>query len=141
VTNFHIDILTLDREIFSGEAKSVTLPGVEGVLTVLAKHMALVTPLIAGEVIYKDADNKETVLSIGKGVFSTDGKVAHLLVEDASYASEISEEKALEARRRAEELIKQGVSKEEKEAAFYQYRKSLVDIRVARKLKRREPFH
>ena len=45
MTNFHIDILTLDREIFSGEVTSVTLPGVEGVFTALAKHMAFVTPL------------------------------------------------------------------------------------------------
>ena len=68
-------------------------------------------------------------------MFSTDGKSATLLIEDASFASEISEEKALAARQRAEELIKKGVSKEDKAAAIYQYRKSLVDIRVVRKLR------
>jgi len=135
VTNFHIDILTLDREIFSGEVTSVTLPGVEGVFTALAKHMAFVTPLTFGEVVYRDANNKQTNLSIARGVFSTDGKSATLLIEDASFASEISEEKALAARQRAEELIKKGVSKEAKAAAIYQYRKSLVDIRVVRKLR------
>ncbi|OGM64687.1 ATP synthase F1 subunit epsilon [Candidatus Woesebacteria bacterium RIFCSPLOWO2_01_FULL_39_21] len=141
MTNFHVDILTIDREIFSGEVKGITMPGVEGVFTVLAKHMPFVTPLTFGEVTFKDSDNKETFLTVGKGVFLGDGKKASLLIEDASFVDEISESKALEARQRAEELIKKGVSKEEKVAAIYQYRKSLVDIRLARKLRRKETLH
>jgi len=45
---FHLTIASVGENLFDGEAYSVTLPGVEGVLTVLADHEALVTPLAVG---------------------------------------------------------------------------------------------
>ena len=49
-TRFHVDILTPDRTLFSGEATYVGLPGVDGSLGVLAGHAPLITTLKAGEV-------------------------------------------------------------------------------------------
>ncbi|MDP2157718.1 MAG: F0F1 ATP synthase subunit epsilon, partial [Nitrospirota bacterium] len=50
-----------------GEAVSVTLPGVEGVFTVLAQHEAFVTPLKEGVVLVKDAEGAETSFTLAAG--------------------------------------------------------------------------
>ena len=47
---FHLTIAQVGRNIYDGEATSVTLPGAEGVFTVLADHEAFVTPLKEGPV-------------------------------------------------------------------------------------------
>lgn len=46
-------IAKVDEIYFDGEASSITLPGQDGVLTVLPKHMPLVTTLKAGEVLVR----------------------------------------------------------------------------------------
>ena len=130
--NFHIDVVSLNGTVFSGEVKEVTLPTSEGVISVLAKHMPYVAPLTVGEVIlHKDGGNLN--FSIGKGIFSMADNSATLLIEDETMSEEISEEKAAEAKKKAEELIAKGVSKEEKLQAVYTLRKSLVDLKIARR--------
>ena len=52
---FHLTIARVGENIFDGDAESVTLPGADGVFTVLANHEALVSPLKEGEARIKDA--------------------------------------------------------------------------------------
>jgi F-type H+-transporting ATPase subunit epsilon len=129
---FHIDIVSLKGKIYSGEAKEIILPGIDGELTILGNHEALVTPLNVGEVVVSTANGVKN-LSIGKGVFSINKNKAQLLIEDVTDSDEISEQKAQEAVRKAEELIKKGIPDAEQGVAHYTYRKSLIDLRIARK--------
>lgn len=132
----HLDIITPDKKIFSGEVVKIVLPSQEGQITVLPKHMPLVTVLEVGEVIVQAP--KETMnFSIGKGIFSINDNNASLLIEDVLASEEISEEKAIEAKKLAEELIKKGIGPEEKKAAIHSLRKSLVDLKLVRKKKRK----
>ena len=133
--NFQLNVVSVAGSVFSGEAKEVTLPGIAGEITVLARHMPIVTPLTTGEVIVKTPE-KNISFSIGKGVFSFDAGVGRLLIEDVSSADDISEERALQAKKKAEELLAKGVSGEEKIAALYQLRKSLVDLKIVRRKKK-----
>jgi F-type H+-transporting ATPase subunit epsilon len=137
--NFQLEVVSIEGSVFSGEVKEVILPGVTGELTALARHMSFVTPLTVGEVVIKTPD-KVITLSIGKGVFSFDSGVGRLLIEDASLSDDITEERALEAKKKAEELLEKGIKGEEKQAAMYQLRKSLVDLKIARKSKRKAAY-
>jgi len=133
--NFQIDVLSLTGKLYSGEAEKVTIPSLTGEMTVLARHMPVVAPLVTGEVIVKTP--KETLnLSIGKGVFEFSEGRARLLIEDVASADEISEERALEAKKRAEELLAKGIGEEAKHQIMYQLRKSLIDLKIARKRKK-----
>src|SRR3989344_1974842 len=105
--NFHIDIVSLQGSIYSGEASEVILPSTEGEITVLSRHMPIVTTLTLGEVVVKTPTDTINLL-IGKGVFSFSDGLGRLLVEDVRFSDEISEEKVLEAKKTAEELIKKG---------------------------------
>ena len=133
--NFNLEIISPEKKLFLGEAERITLPTIEGMITVLAHHMPTVTPLTIGEVEIK---TKERMMnfSIGKGVFFVSGNNASLLIEDVASADEISEEKVEQAKEKAEELIKQGIIGEEKLQAMYALRKSLVDLKIARKRKK-----
>jgi F-type H+-transporting ATPase subunit epsilon len=64
---FHLTIATVGDNLFDGDAVSVTLPGSEGVFTVLAGHEAFVTPLKAGVALVKTADGSETSYTLHEG--------------------------------------------------------------------------
>ncbi len=133
--NFPLVILSPDKEIFKGEAKKVTAYSYDGEITILARHMPFVAPLITGGITVK-TDKEELSFSIGRGFVATDGKSVTLLIEDVSASDEISEEDALQAKKKAEELIAKGLVGEEKQKAIYALRKSLVDLKIARKRKK-----
>jgi len=64
---FHLTIAKVGENLFDGEALSVTLPGAEGVFTVLAGHEAFVSPLREGIALVKDAEGAETSVTIREG--------------------------------------------------------------------------
>lgn len=133
--NFQLDVVGITGNFFSGEAKEVTLPGVSGEITVLARHMPIVTPLDTGEVIVR-TEGETFSFSIGKGIFAYDGGIARLLIEDVTAADAISETRVLEAKKKAEELLAKGIKGEEKLQVLYQLRKSLVDLKIVRRRKK-----
>ncbi len=57
---FHLTIAKVGENIFDGEAVSVTLPGADGVLTILAHHEALVSPLKEGMIRFETEDGTKT---------------------------------------------------------------------------------
>ncbi|MFA6260722.1 MAG: ATP synthase F1 subunit epsilon [Bacteroidia bacterium] len=63
----HLDILTPDRSLFSGEVDSVTVPGSKGRFQILKKHAALVSSLEKGKVNVK-TEGREEIFEISGGV-------------------------------------------------------------------------
>jgi len=55
-----VEIITPDKELFKGEAKSVTVPGVDGSMGFLNNHAPLITVLKAGDVKVKTGAGEET---------------------------------------------------------------------------------
>jgi len=133
--NFQLDVVSITGRVFSGEVEEVTLPGVSGEFTALARHMPMVAPLDTGEVVVKLSD-RTLNLSIGKGVFAYEGGRGRLLIEDVTSSDEISEARVLEAKKKAEDLLAKGIKGEEKQAVLYQLRKSLVDLKIVRRKRR-----
>ncbi|MBS1582658.1 MAG: ATP synthase F1 subunit epsilon [Bacteroidetes bacterium] len=71
-----LEIITPDKELFKGEAKSVTVPGVDGSLGFLDHHAPLITVLKAGEVQVKLPGGKEERFPVKGGVVEvSDNKV------------------------------------------------------------------
>tara|TARA_B100000886_G_scaffold157718_1_gene107503 strand:+ start:2335 stop:2601 length:267 start_codon:yes stop_codon:yes gene_type:complete len=65
----HLEIVSPEKTIFSGEAKSVYLPGSEGHFQVLNNHAPIVSTLKKGEILIDGVDNLESdflVFSNGK---------------------------------------------------------------------------
>ncbi len=69
---FHLTVARVGETVFDGEALSITLPGKEGVFTVLAGHEAFVSELALGEAVI-ETDAGETNVAIEKGVAEVSG--------------------------------------------------------------------
>jgi len=77
---FHLTIARVGQNLFDGEAVSVTLPGEEGVFTVMANHEAFVTPLITGIASVETADGKREAFEIVKGIAEVSSNQATVLL-------------------------------------------------------------
>lgn len=78
---FHLTVARVGENLFDGEAVSLTLPGVEGVFTVLAGHEALVSPLKEGTIAIVDGEGKSHTLSLPvSGIAEISGNQATVLL-------------------------------------------------------------
>ncbi len=65
---FHLTIAKVGENLFDGEAEWVTLPGADGVFTVLANHEAFVSELKTGVALVKAADGIQQTIPVATGV-------------------------------------------------------------------------
>lgn len=78
---FHVTVARVGENLFDGEALSVTLPGAEGVFTVLAEHEALVSPLKEGKIVVKPASGEAIEIeTTGPGVAEVSSNQATVLL-------------------------------------------------------------
>ena len=78
---FHLTIAGVGESLFDGQVTSVTLPGAEGVFTVMAGHEAFVTPLKSGVALVKTAEGDETSYTLGEnGICEVSGGQATVLL-------------------------------------------------------------
>ena len=79
--SFHLTVARVGENLFDGEATSITLPGEEGMLQVLANHEAFVSGLKTGEMHVVAADEKTYHFEIPRGgVLEVSGHQATVLL-------------------------------------------------------------
>ena len=105
----HVEVVTQDRNVYSGEADMVVAPGSEGVLGILPRHAPLLTTLKAGDLRIK-YDNDEEELFVAGGFMEVSHNVVTVLADAAERAEDIDMARAEEARRRAQTLLEQRTS-------------------------------
>ncbi len=124
---FSLKVLASDRVFYDGRCKMVILPAQDGQLGVLANHGDMVVALNMGEMrIQKEDDTWETAL-IGKGIMQDVNNRMTILTEFAEHPEEIDERRALEAKRRAEEQMRQKQSIQE-----YHHSRAALSRAIAR---------
>lgn len=77
---FHLTIAKVGENLFDGEAASVTLPGADGVFTVLAHHEALVSELKAGTITVRPIEGAALTFAIERGVAEISNNQATVLL-------------------------------------------------------------
>jgi F-type H+-transporting ATPase subunit epsilon len=128
-----LEIITPTATIFSGDVDIVHLPGAEGEMDILPSHEAMVTELVAGELVITHKGKTE-VLAIGEGFAEVTGTSVGVLTDGAIHEKDIDEKIAEEAVKRAEELLKSStLAGEELEATQASLARSLAQIRVKRR--------
>ena len=78
--NFPLRVFAIDREIFVGDANSLTVPSVNGQLQILAEHTPLISLLREGEVVIESADGSVQKLPIAGGTVEVTDKEVVALV-------------------------------------------------------------
>ncbi len=133
----HLDIVTVERLVVSEEVDYVSAPGIDGVLGILPRHEPLLTALTFGELRYKK-DGEEISFAIGGGFMEVRPDKVTVLADAADHAEEIDEQRAEEARQRAQELLSQKPESDAEAARLeHALRRAEVQLKVVRKERRR----
>jgi F-type H+-transporting ATPase subunit epsilon len=131
-----LEITTPTGQVYSKDVDMVTLPGQEGEMGILPMHVPLIALLGDGEIIARHGDQEDRVLVTGGCAEITQERVAILTVF-ATDAAAIDEQKAEDARSRAEARLKEKISPEEVTLVQAALTHSLAQL----KFKRRHHHH
>jgi F-type H+-transporting ATPase subunit epsilon len=102
----HVDVVSAEEQIFSGEAEFVALPGEAGELGIYPKHTALITRIRPGAVRIKVAGQAEDeFVFVAGGILEVQPDVVTVLADTAIRGSDLDEAKATEAKKMAEEAL------------------------------------
>jgi len=129
-----LEIVTPDGIVYSEDVDMVTLPSVEGELGILPQHVGLLTQLVPGEMIVRRG-GRDGFMAVGEGLVEVTGKRVAILTDMAIAADKIDEARVEEARQRAEARLREKVSAEEIASINASLARSLVQLRVKRRLK------
>ena len=103
-SNIHVDIVSAEREIFSGEADMVFAPGEQGELGIAPRHAPLLTRMKPG-VVRVQHGGEEQVFYVSGGILEIQPHMVTVLSDTAQRAADIDEAAAQEAKRKAEEAL------------------------------------
>lgn len=102
----HVDVVSAEESIFSGEAEFVALPGESGELGIYPKHTPLITRIRPGAVRIKvPGQAEDEFVFVAGGVLEVQPNVVTVLADTAIRGADLDESKAAEAKRSAEEAL------------------------------------
>ncbi len=135
-TTMHVEVVTAERELYSGEADIVIAPGTEGELGILPRHAALLTTLKVGEMVIRLGGAEEPIFVSG-GFLEVSNNTVTVLAETAERAEEIDQARAEAARRRAQERLAQAQSDIERADLEGALERAVARLRIAELARRR----
>ena len=131
----HVEVVTAERELYSGAATLVSAPGSEGQLGILPRHAAMLALLKEGELRIELNDAEEPIFVSGGFLEVSDNRVI-ILADTAEHAEEIDAARAQEARRQAEESLAQGASNEDRAQLQAALARAIQRIHVSETVRR-----
>ena len=134
--SFHVDIVSAEGEIFSGEAKMVFVPASQGEIGIAPRHAPLLTLLKAGEVRVQQVDGTELYFFVGGGALEIQPRKVTVLADTALRAKDVDEAAALAAKQRAEEALKGKIDKIEQAEALAELARAAAQLRLLEKLRK-----
>ena len=106
MSTIHVDVVSAEESIFSGEAKFVALPGISGELGILPGHTPLITKIKPGAVRIERADNnEEEFVFVAGGILEVQPNSVTVLADTAIRGHDLDEAKSTEAKKAAEEAL------------------------------------
>jgi len=134
----HVDVVSAEEQIYSGEAEFVVLPGVVGELGIYPRHTPLLTQIKPGSVRIKPPDSaQEELVFVQGGYLEVQPHLVTVLADTAIRAKDLDEKAALDAKRAAEEAMQNKTSKEEIATAEAELASALAQLEAIRKLRHR----
>jgi F-type H+-transporting ATPase subunit epsilon len=134
----HVDVVSAEESIYSGEAEFVVLPGEAGELGIYPQHTPLITRIKPGSVRIKPAGGgEEELIFVAGGVLEVQPKSITVLADTAVRGRDLDEAKAAEAMKLAEEAMRNSQDKMEIATMQAEYAMMAAQIAAVRKLRKR----
>ena len=135
----HVDVVSAEEAIYSGEAEFVVLPGEEGELGIYPKHTPLITRIKPGTVRIQPAGGgEEELIFVAGGILEVQPNVVTVLADTAIRGHDLDEAKALEAHKQAQENLANRTGKIEYAEAIAELAQAAAQIAAIRKLRQRK---
>jgi F-type H+-transporting ATPase subunit epsilon len=132
----HVDVVSAEEEIFSGEAEFVALPGESGELGIYPRHTPLITRIRPGAVRIKVTGQPEDVfVFVAGGLLEVQPDTVTVLADTAIRGADLDEAKASEAKRVAEETLANRESKIDYAAAQAELAVAIAQLAAIQKLR------
>jgi F-type H+-transporting ATPase subunit epsilon len=134
----HVDVVSAEELIYSGEAEFVALPGEAGELGIYPRHTPLITRIRPGEVRIKPAGSAdEELIFVAGGILEVQPKVVTVLADTAIRGHDLDEAKALEAKKHAEDAMRNRTSQLEIAKAQAELATAVAQLAAIQRLRRR----
>ncbi len=138
MATLHVDVVSAEELIFSGEATFVALPGENGELGILPRHTPLITRIKPGAVRIMRADNKEEeFVFVAGGILEVQPGTVTVLADTAIRGHDLDEAKATEAKKLAEEAMRNAKSDIDLAAAQGEFAAMAAQLAAIQKLRRK----
>jgi F-type H+-transporting ATPase subunit epsilon len=142
MATIHVDVVSAEESIFSGEAKFVALPGENGELGILPRHTPLITRIKAGAVRIERANadgssGEEEFVFVAGGILEVQPGRVTVLADTAIRGHDLDEAKAVEAKKLAEEAMKNAKTDIDFAAAQSEFATMAAQIAAIAKLRRK----
>ena len=134
----HVDVVSAEESIFSGLAEMVIVPGEMGELGIYPRHAPLLTRIKPGSVRIKVPDQEEyTLIYVSGGMLEVQPDVVTILSDTAIRGADLDEARALEAKRAAEEAMKNRTSDIDYAHAQAELAEAVAQLQAIQKLRKR----
>ncbi len=110
MATIHVDVVSAEELIFSGEATFVALPGEAGELGIKPRHTPLITRIKPGSVRIQMADGNEEFVFVAGGILEVQPDCVTVLSDTAIRGKDLDDERANAARKAAEEALRNAKS-------------------------------
>ncbi len=133
----HVDVVSAEASIFSGLAEIVIVPGEAGELGIYPRHAPLLTRIKPGSVRLKTPDSTEdTLIYVSGGMLEVQPNVVTILADTAIRGADLDEARALEAKRAAEESMKNRTSDIDYAAAQAELAEAMAQLQTISRLRK-----
>jgi len=133
----HVDVVSAEESIFSGEAEFVVLPGEAGELGIYPRHTPLITRIKPGTVRIQKPGGEEELVFVAGGILEVQPKVITVLADTAIRGKDLDEAKASEALRKAEEARARAKDKQELATVESELATLAAQLAAIRKLRKK----
>ena len=138
MATIQVDVVSAEESIFSGQATFVALPGENGELGIMPRHTPLITRIKPGAVRIQRADNgEEEFVFVAGGLLEVQPGSVTVLADTDIRGRDLDEAKALEAKKLAEEALRNAKDKAEVATVEAELAVLAAELAAVRKLRRR----
>ena len=133
----HVDIVSAEGQIFSGDANMVFAPGSQGELGIAPRHAPLLTTLKPGEVRVQIEGQEEQSFYVGGGALEIQPHLVSVLADTAARAKDLDEAAAIAAKQRAEEAVRSRTDKLEIAEAQAEIARAVAQLQAINRLRKK----
>ncbi len=134
----HVDVVSAEEQIFSGEAEFVALPGEAGELGIYPKHTPLITRIRPGAVRIKvPGKTEDEFVFVAGGILEVQPNTVTVLADTAIRGADLDEAKAAEAKKAAEEALGNRDAKIDYAAAQAELAVAIAQLAAIQKLRQK----